>query len=278
MAPLRHEIMSVRESKVITIKTLGLNQKHITHFKRCERNANTGAKIVTSPHNWTLWPPVSIVHGSPVSGKTLFEEFYNFLLKYTFMSLGLTVLIYIVIHWFNPPVKMFLRDYSRVAVGFRLVTVLYKVLWANASTSLFINDVYVMKRLGLMVAAEIAVANIQQHCTFRWLWAGQPVHTVATDSKHGTSFYLQTAFSLLVQTQRIWFFAVFEAYFQHWKWKTTVEKLIVYLLSEWLFNSSCVLVFLKLSQGLICTVQSQHWFGDATIMRSPINSSQKGIN
>lgn len=33
MAPRRHEIMRVRERKVITIKTLGLNQKHITHFK-----------------------------------------------------------------------------------------------------------------------------------------------------------------------------------------------------------------------------------------------------
>lgn len=34
MAPRRHEIMRVRESKVITIKTLGLNQEHISHFKR----------------------------------------------------------------------------------------------------------------------------------------------------------------------------------------------------------------------------------------------------
>lgn len=44
MAPWRHEIMRVRESKVITIKTLGLNQKHISHFKRWERNANTGLR------------------------------------------------------------------------------------------------------------------------------------------------------------------------------------------------------------------------------------------
>lgn len=45
MAPRRHEIMRVRESKVITIKTLGLNQEHISHFKReRERNANTGRR------------------------------------------------------------------------------------------------------------------------------------------------------------------------------------------------------------------------------------------
>ena len=41
MAPWRHEIMRVRESKVITIKTLGLNQKHISHFKRWEREMQT---------------------------------------------------------------------------------------------------------------------------------------------------------------------------------------------------------------------------------------------
>lgn len=44
MAPWRQEIMRVRESKVITIKTLGLHQKHITHSKRWERNANTGGR------------------------------------------------------------------------------------------------------------------------------------------------------------------------------------------------------------------------------------------
>lgn len=44
MAPRRYEIMRVRESKVITIKTLGFNQNHITHFKVWQRNANTGAQ------------------------------------------------------------------------------------------------------------------------------------------------------------------------------------------------------------------------------------------
>lgn len=44
MVPWRYEIMRVRESKVITIKTLGFNQNHITHFKAWQRNANRGGR------------------------------------------------------------------------------------------------------------------------------------------------------------------------------------------------------------------------------------------
>ena len=44
------------------------------------------------------------------------------------------------------------------------------------------------------------------------------------------------------------------------------------------FKYYVLLVFPQLSQCLICTVHSQHWFCDATIGLSPINSSQEGIN
>lgn len=51
MAPWGQEIMRVRESKVITIKTLGLNQKPITHSKRWETNGNTDGKTEL-PHGF----------------------------------------------------------------------------------------------------------------------------------------------------------------------------------------------------------------------------------
>lgn len=45
MAPQRQEIMRVRESKVITIKTLGLHQKHISRSQMLREKRKHGSEI-----------------------------------------------------------------------------------------------------------------------------------------------------------------------------------------------------------------------------------------